>query len=283
MEAKELLSRDHRARSDFVRKLVERSCDHCASPAAFSTALPKTIVQFWDDLNSLPQDVKECMESWRILEEQGFELLVYDYTKARDFIAGRLGLRYKDAYAKCYHPAMQSDYFRLCYIYAEGGCYVDADDVYRGSELTHLFHDGRLKIQPLCYNIFTDQMVSLANLPELEDEQSYLIFYFNNNPLAAIHGHPIVERALANATEVLEQYPDGDLPEIQSTTGPGILTKSLFEIAAEDREIVRSLLLLRDWEEAAVSKWPLSYRQDARNWRISNQRDYTRANEEGEG
>jgi hypothetical protein len=28
--------------------------------------------------------------------------------------------------------------------------------------------------------------------------------------------------------------------------------------------------ILNDWDSIAVSKWPLSYRRDERNWRLSN-------------
>jgi mannosyltransferase OCH1-like enzyme len=265
---------DHQARSDFVRELVQRSGVHDSVPAAYSTKPPRTIVQFWDDLDQLPGDVRECIESWKKLGEQGFEVLLFDNDSARDFVARRLGSRYESAYVKCYHPAMRSDYFRLCYILMEGGCYLDADDVYHGSAIEHLFNDGRLRIQPLCYDISTNQMVPPSVFTELGANASTWIFYFNNNPLIAVNGHPIVKRALAKATEALERPTAGELPEIQSTTGPGNLTKSIFDLATEQGEIERALLILCDWEDIAINKWSLSYRHDARNWRLSNQREY---------
>lgn len=265
---------DHQARSDFVRELVQRSGVHDSVPAAYSTKPPRTIVQFWDDLDQLSGDVRECIESWKKLGEQGFEVLLFDNDSARDFVARRLGSRYESAYVKCYHPAMRSDYFRLCYILMEGGCYLDADDVYHGSAIEHLFNDGRLRIQPLCYDISTNQMVPPSVFTELGANASTWIFYFNNNPLIAVNGHPIVKRALAKATEALERPTAGELPEIQSTTGPGNLTKSIFDLATEQGEIERALLILCDWEDIAINKWSLSYRHDARNWRLSNQREY---------
>jgi mannosyltransferase OCH1-like enzyme len=243
-------------------------------PAAFSAKPPKTIVQFWHDLNQLPGDVRECIESWVKLAEQGFKVLLFDDGRARDFINRRLGLRYEKAYDRCYHPAMQSDYFRLCYILVEGGCYIDADDVYRGPEIEHLFSDGRMKVQPLCYDISTNSMVPPSAFTQPGANVSSWIFYVNNNPLIAMRGHPIVERALAEATESLERPTVGELPEIQATTGPGNLTKSIFHLAAEHSEIEGSLRLLCYWEDFATTKWPLSYRRDARNWRLSNQRGY---------
>lgn len=276
MATRNLAQEDHQARSDFVRELVQRSGVHDSVPAAYSTKLPRTIVQFWDDLDQLPGDVRECIESWKKLGEQGFEVLLFDDDRARDFVARRLGPRYESAYVKCYHPAMRSDYFRLCYILMEGGCYLDADDVYHGSAIEHLFNDGRLRIQPLCYDISTNQMVPPSVFTELGANASTWIFYFNNNPLIAVNGHPIVKRALAKATEALERPTEGELPEIQSTTGPGNLTKSIFGLATEQGEIERALLVLCDWEDIATNKWSLSYRHDARNWRLSNQREYRR-------
>jgi hypothetical protein len=105
-------------------------------------------------------------------------------------------------------------------------------------------------------------------------DASTWIFYFNNNPLLAGPGHPIVERALANATRALERASGGELPDIQSTTGPGNLTRTIFELAQEHVEAAAALVVLCDWEDVATSRWPLSYRHDARNWRLSNRREY---------
>jgi hypothetical protein len=204
----------------------------------------------------------------------GYRFILFDSDQANTFISQRLGPRYKQAYNRCYHPAMQSDYFRLCYIYLEGGCYLDADDVYHGPAVDHLFRDGRLRLQPLCYDIATTQMVppSIFSVPGAN--ASSWIFYFNNNPLLAAPRHPVVRRALEKATEALEKCLPGDLPDIQSTTGPGNLTKSVVDLATEEGTITDTLLVLRSWEDVATSRWPLSYRLDTRNWRLSDQREY---------
>src|SRR5271166_803288 len=101
--------RDH---SNFVRRLVQRPNEPALVPATHRPSPPRRIVQFWDDLDRLPQDVKECMESRKELEQSGFELQVFDESAARDFIRLRLGSRYQKAFDKCYHPSMKSDYFR---------------------------------------------------------------------------------------------------------------------------------------------------------------------------
>ena len=91
---------------------------------------------------------------------------------------------------------MQADYFRLCYVLAEGGFYVDADDVASVPTIGWLAEDGRLKLQPLCYDIATGAMVKPAVFLRADAYDPSWIFYFNNNPLIACPGHPVIEHAL---------------------------------------------------------------------------------------
>src|SRR6266404_1122153 len=125
MHADNPTEESHRARSNFVRGLVQRSIRSAVASSECARKPSERIVQFWDDLDRLPGDVGECIKTWRTTEKQGFERVLFDKHQAREFIHRRLGPRYKAAYDKCYHPAMQSDYFRLCYIFLEGGCYID--------------------------------------------------------------------------------------------------------------------------------------------------------------
>lgn len=268
------LTPGERARSDFVRDVVQRRDHPPLDLAMWPGPTPKRIVQFWDDLQRLPDDVKVCMDSWKQLERNGFELEVFDRISASAFIRNRLGGRYEDAFKACYHPSMMSDYFRYAYVLVEGGFYIDADDVYHGTPIEHLFVDGRLKLQPFCYDISTAQMVAPSIFTEPGVNQPGWIFYFNTTPLIAPRNHPVVERALLNATASLEAHIGSELPEVQATTGPGNLTRSVFEIINEgsSREAV---MVAHDWELTSTSQWPLSYRNDSRNWRLSNQQAYS--------
>jgi mannosyltransferase OCH1-like enzyme len=267
---KDPLKMSHRNRSNYIRRLVQARDEAQPVSTLYSARPSRRIIHFWNDLDKLPDDVKECMESWTELEAKGFELLLFDSDHAREYIDDRLGVRYSNAFDRCYHPAMQSDYFRLCYIFTEGGCYVDSDDVYLGREVDHLFSDSRLKIQPLCYDISTNEMIEPTVFTRPEANSLNWIFYFNNNPLIAPDGNPIVERALSNATNSLEKYSPNHLPDIQSATGPGNLSKAIFDLACEKGNIGLALLIVRDWESIASVKWPLGYRNDERNWRLSN-------------
>jgi len=271
---KDPLENDERSRSNYVRELVQRPNEPAQVPEGHLATPPRRIVQFWDDLGRLPQDVRECMESWKKLEQSGFEIQVFDESSAREFIRGNLGSRYENAFDKCYHPSMKSDYFRYSYIFAEGGFYIDADDVYHGTTIDHLFTDGRLKLQPFCYDIATDQMVPPSVFVKPGANELNWIFYFNTTPLIAARNHPIMRRALLNATIALEQESNGELPEVQATTGPGNLTRSIFEVVADKGCPEEVLVVVHDWENTSTSKWPLSYRSDKRNWRLSNQQAY---------
>jgi len=270
MKTGNLKNNEIQLRSNFVRKLIQSSHIRTISSSKSTYKIPMRIVQFWDNLEKLPKDVIKCIETWEKAEEKGFDRLLFDKEKARDFIQQKLGIRYKIAFDKCYHPAMQSDYFRLCYIFIEGGCYIDTDDVYDGAPIQNLFNDYRLKIQPLCYDISTNKMVPSSLFTKPGTNEHNWIFYFNNNPLIAPCGHPLIERALANATLSLEKEIKDGLPEIQSTTGPGNLTKSIFERLSEDSEMKQTLLIIRNWEDIVKVRWELSYRNDSRNWRLSN-------------
>ena len=56
------LTKKERARSDFVREFVQGYNEPDQIRKKYLDNIPKRIVQFWDDPNRLPQDVKECME-----------------------------------------------------------------------------------------------------------------------------------------------------------------------------------------------------------------------------
>jgi hypothetical protein len=259
-------------RSTFIRGLtlqqLTRSA-HLIDDALTETAsIPKTLIRYWHDASDLPADVRTCLNSWDRLGDEGFEFLMFDDVSAARYIAERYGRRERHAFARCRHPAMRADYFRMCFVLAEGGLYVDADDVLLGEEgWRHIFSDGRLKVQPLCYDISTSSMVRAAEIWRADTPTDRRIFYVNNDPIAAPADHPVLRRALSRSTEKL--LGEERFPEIQSTTGPGNLTAAL---AAHARELIIAgapldFELLYNWNAIAEMRWELSYRGDQRNWR----------------
>jgi mannosyltransferase OCH1-like enzyme len=192
---------------------------------------------------------------------------MFSDASASAYIAERYGARERKAFARCRHPAMRSDFLRMCFMLAEGGFYVDADDVLLGDSWKSIFLDGLLKVQPLCYDIPAGGMVPAAEIWRADLPTDGRIFYVNNDPIAAPAGHPVIRRALARATQGL--LGEDLFPEIQSTTGPGNLTAAL---AAHARDLALvgaspDFELLRNWDAIAETRWKLSYRGDTRNWR----------------
>jgi mannosyltransferase OCH1-like enzyme len=267
----------HRRRSEFIRKLVQSQFNQQPTNDRYQQGTPRTIVQFWHNPQQLPEDVKECIASWAHWATKGFRYRLFDERSAKAFIGRSFGARHEHAFERCYHPAMQADYFRLCYLLVEGGFYVDADDVCVCTDIGCLFDDGRLKAQPLCYDTDSGTMVNPSVFLRVDAYASNWIFYFANSPLIANRGHPIIENALSRATGLLEFAGKDELPEIQTTTGPGNLSKSIFDFGTTLGGIESDLMILRDWDSFAVSRWPLSYRNDARNWRRSNQQKFNGA------
>ncbi|MEZ9595505.1 glycosyltransferase family 32 protein [Shewanella sp. 10N.261.52.F9] len=257
-------------RSNFVSELIQQKSEH-KIVGCDKTLIPKVIVQFWDKADALPPDVRKCINTWKEREVEGFQHLLFDEIRAIEFISTELGSEYVDAFNACYHPAMKSDYFRLCYIYVNGGMYVDVDDVDCQQDITALFSDYRLKLQPLCYDIESDSMIEPKHFTQKSAFSDKWIYYFNNNPIISAAENPIVGYALNRATNRLRQS-DGEFPEIQSTTGPGNLTASVVAFLFDNKSfpISNYINIQPDWNEIASTVWQLSYRNDKRNWRLAN-------------
>jgi hypothetical protein len=262
--------KDEALRSTWVRELTLRqikSTGDAVGAHTCTSAIPRKLIRYWHNLNELPEDVKECLDSWKRLGREGFEIRTFNDQSAKAYIADKFGALETTAFLRCRHPAMRSDYLRMCFILAEGGMYVDADDVLLGDGWRDIFQDDRLKLQPLCYDMSTSKMVPTSQIWLADMPTDNRVFYVNNDPIAAPAGHPILARALARATDKL--LGDEDLPIIQSTTGPGNLTAAL---AAHAHTLISAgspldFELLRNWDNIAETRWDLSYRGDARNWR----------------
>ncbi len=268
---------DDELRSEFIRQLAYRarlsgqaSKGHGLTRELVATqgaSIPRNLVRFWHDPKSIPSDVQACLDSWAPLGDEGVTIRMFNDDTAATYIADRYGESHVAAFTRCDHPAMRSDYLRLCFVLAEGGLYVDADDVLLDDGWRRVFRDTTLKLQPLCYDIPDGSMVPTTKLGLFDCPTSHRIFYVNNNPIAARPGDPVLRRALARATRLL--LSEARVDDIQSTTGPGNLTAALAAHAREEMKGGRSpaIDLLFDWESTAKPDWTLGYRRDARNWR----------------
>lgn len=263
------IAEDDKSRSHYIRELVHSRTSTSTSSDDPTFEIPKLLVQYWHDRDAIPADVKECMESWAPFDDSGFTRILFDDARARTYISQALGADYVAAFDRCHHPAMRSDYLRLCFILLEGGFYVDADEIFQGEDCDHLFSDNCLKLQPFCYDSVRDKMVSLDNFDRQDKSYPEWIFYVNNNPIVSPPGHPIIQMALGRATDILLGSETEGI-DIQSTTGPGNLSASLVRhsILSTRNGRDQDFLLLENWQSISYSPWELSYRNDDRNWRL---------------
>lgn len=261
------ISEDNELRSQFIWHLINDQNNFVSQCTGRS--IPRVLIQFWDDSESIPLDVQKCIESWRPLEEQGFKHFLFSDITANDFIKTNYDSRYLNAFLRCRHPAMRSDYFRLCYLLKNGGFYVDTDEVYKNIGIEELFSDSKLKINPLCYDISTDSMVQTSDFILKNEYHSNRIYYINNNPIISTPNHPLIRIALERSTQILLAS-DENITDVQSTTGPGNLSASLVRHAIELKSInnIFDFRFLDNWDSISVPRWPLEYRKDNRNWRI---------------
>jgi hypothetical protein len=258
-------------RSAFIHEIALEQCEATSEATnglhGEQTPIPRTIVRYWHDPTDCPDDVRACLESWDVLADEGFEFRMFDDDSAASYIADVYGAREWHAFKRCAHPAMRCDYLRMCFVLAEGGLYVDADDVLLGDGWRHLFRNDKLKLQPLGYDITAGGMMPASDIWRSDLPNDGRVFYVNNDPIAAPPDHPVLRRALTRATEKL--LGNNAHPEIQSATGPGNMTAAL---AGHARQLQLATLpfdfeLLRDWDSIAEMRWNLSYRADSRNWR----------------
>jgi mannosyltransferase OCH1-like enzyme len=261
---------DHQFRSRYIQWLLHQPSSPPGSGQIGGDPIPRVLVQYWHDLKHIPDDVQECLKSWDSLRNHGFRRLIFDDERARSFISKHFSTKHVEAFDLCYHSAMRCDYFRLCYIITCGGFYVDADEVYQGTGCEAFFNDNKLKIQPLCYDTATDAMVKPEIFLKDTTLPSSRIFYINNNPIIGPAGHELLRLAIERSTRILLER--SERPEIQSTTGPGNLSASLVNYAIRTKVECREwdFLILPNWEHTSVCRWPLSYRNDERNWRLLN-------------
>jgi len=254
-----LIAEDDNKRSKFIYDFLQKQkCDYSNE----SVVIPKTIVQYWHSFEELPNDVSKCIESWKPLEKKGFEFEFFDDDSAKTFIYKHLGEKYLISYLKCHHPAMRSDYFRLCYLYIKGGFYVDSDEIYLNEEIYYLFKNNNIKVQPFCYNIEQEKMVEIKDFLHKPYNASN-IYYFNNNPIITPPFHELILIALKRATDKLLK--ENNIFDIQSTTGPGNLSAAVVYYLLNGKNKID---IIDKWNSISKTLWPLSYRNDDRNWRL---------------
>jgi hypothetical protein len=229
------------------------------------------IVQFWDH-KEIPDDVCKLIEAWRNSVPYGCHV-VFNDEEARNFIKQHYPSTFVDAYDRCWHPAMKSDYFRLTYLYVNGGLYIDADERmlhkapnidFSGASFLGVFPLMRERNEQGDF-----VRVTVGDLASRPVAVSGPECYFNNSPIFATRRNHALKIALNSATRLIQKArEDHTTPNIHATTGP---TNWTLAIAAH---LIHSACTGRQPSEIKVIEWtryastmPLEYKDGDRNWR----------------
>jgi len=163
---------------------------------------------FWDK-PCPPDEIINNVRSWE--EISSAEIKCYSDDDARLYISNNMSNRALEAYDKCHHPAMKSDFFRMCRLFNEGGFYIDADEF--------LINDI----------LFLPKLLKVMNVDRLFviDVMSPRV-YAHNYAIFCRKGDELIGMALDQS---LDKIINNDLEDIKNSiwpvTGPGNLTKAI--------------------------------------------------------
>ncbi len=155
-------------------------------------------MQYWDSAE-VPAELAALMRGWRDAHPR-YGYRRFDAAAAQDFLAEACPAATLLAYRRAREPAQKADLFRLAWLFAEGGCYIDADD--------------------RCLAPLDTVLPPAAGLVLYQEDYGTV----GNNVIAAAPQHPVTGLALELAVSAINRG-DGDL--LWFSTGPGLLTRAL--------------------------------------------------------
>ncbi|MES2019757.1 MAG: tetratricopeptide repeat protein [Pseudomonadota bacterium] len=177
--------------------------------------IPPVIVQFWDS-ETAPTDVAAAIATWRE-QNRGFEHRLFNEATARAFIERTHGARAVVAFDRCHNSAMKADFFRVAYLVAEGGLYIEADDA--------------------CLRPLVELLGAIGGADFAASFSGDVAPYVHNCFVAAAPGAPILKLALADMIDRIDRaHVQGIKADIWHTTGPGLITRSVPRWLAENPE-----------------------------------------------
>lgn len=88
-----------------------------------NSEIPKQIVQYWNDT---PSDVIVQIQNTVAISNPDFKQIIFNRDQAYTFLLEHYGYDIATAFKSIKIPAMQSDVFRIAYVYKYGGGYLDS-------------------------------------------------------------------------------------------------------------------------------------------------------------
>ena len=167
------------------------------SHSKLDSFIPARIIQFWDRLEP-PEDILQIMDGWKSCNPS-FEYLRFDNLAAAQFLKEHYPEELLRAFVRATEPAQKADLFRLAFLSARGGYYVDADDRCLAPIDSYVPPGGRFA-------------ASLEHYGTI-----------GNNFIGATRKHPVINLALEWASRAINR---GDRDTVWLSTGPGLLTRA---------------------------------------------------------
>jgi mannosyltransferase OCH1-like enzyme len=205
--------------------------------------IPQRIAQFWDAA-VVPPDVSVLMESWRT-HHPDWEYERFDSRAAQRFLRDNFAPAVLAAYNRARQKAQKADLFRLAYLCARGGYYIDADD--------------------RCLAPITTIAPSDCELVVYQEDYGTIA----NDFIGVVPGHPVLKRALTEAVTAVNR---GDADILWLATGPGLLSRAFVrEILRVDNDRAPALdhaavLDRSELYRAVAVHCSAAYKQTDRHW-----------------
>ena len=168
-----------------------------------NTKIPKKIVQTWEHKHFEPEFESMLINSWKQLNPT-YEYVLFDDNEIDQFIKDNFDISIYSAYKNIIPGANKADLFRYCYLYINGGVYVDIDTLCIGTLDKFIPLDADFVV-PIDLNVNPN-------------EGKYNLF---NAFIASIPKHPILLNCISKICNfVTNNYiPNSKL----DFTGPGLL------------------------------------------------------------
>ncbi|MGB0854972.1 MAG: hypothetical protein ACPGVA_13355 [Pikeienuella sp.] len=215
---------------------LPRACD-----TVTKSGQSPSVFQFWDA--APPPEIATEMAVWQNATPLGY--VAYDLETAAAYIAAHAGQAEATLFRNAPHAAIQSDYFRLCRIMAEGGMYVDADG---RMQPDHAAFRADISGQTAIWFRTRETALSIANC------------LISAPPAAPLITHAFEEagRRLADPTP----------RHVFEYAGPTLLTQTALRLHEEGA--LGPVVTLTDDEVSrrAMTQIDAPYKKDTRNWRI---------------
>jgi len=191
--------------------------------SAVNSSIPLSIVQFWDAVQP-PEEVCELARRTQAANPDCSHQM-FNAESARAFLHATLGARAAELFDACPHAAAKSDFFRVAYLFDQGGIYLDADEA---------------AVRPLSRYIQRNAFDLVLRYTQAE------VSCVDNCFIAVRPRMLLLQRVLDHILGNLESMVRHGMPtNVWVLTGPGVWTFSLVDLCLDPLASYRGNTLAR--------------------------------------